>query len=253
MSDLYKPGLAPAPWVTEAESWWLATELIRRHPHSVILYSDGGPQGVDYNSLGLSLREFEYPEDLEDWEDLPNPAEVALNRNGRIHVFGTEGEPMSWWEHLEQKNPMDTVLAIERALRLESPRQTPSSNSRVLAYRVIAALIAAKQHAPQKLWAHSSIYYVDETEITRLTFEGLRRTVLANMPQASRSDEADLLTEGFWILNDDDRRTRFIFHDSGWACAIGGKPHHLMMEYDRNGRSLEKLIEIITPVIELKP
>lgn len=248
MSEHYTPKLYPAYWVTEAESWWLATELIRRHPASRVVESHAGPAGGAYNVLAVDL--CDRPAEASD-------GNLSLNRTGRIHL--PNSEPVSWWQHLEAKDPFETVAYIERCFGLRPPTETPVTTPRTLAYRVISAVISHRQHTKIKYEATSGHWLIMNTmfgmsmntvqefnEENQILSRTLGLDELSNSVAASRSDTDDLITafSRLWHLapfHDGKGETLFV-HDSGLLFLPGKPPINLMEQYDKVGRNLERLM-----------
>lgn len=107
-------------------SWWLACELVRRHPELSV--AEMHPAGGMYDSLSL----FHNGQEL-----------ININREGRIHVPDSPGfEPVTFDDLVAAEEPGDVLAIVERAARLNSLHVTPSSTPAVLTYRVIAQLMA---------------------------------------------------------------------------------------------------------------
>lgn len=248
MSEFYTPKLCPAYWVTEAESWWLATELIRRHPASRVVESHAGPWGGSYNVLAVDV--CERPADASN-------GNLNLNRTGTIQL--PNSEPITWWQHLEADDPFETVAYIERCFGLMPPHETPVTTPRTLAYRVISAIISQTQHSKIKYEATSGHWLVMHpmsgmsldtvnqfTEENQIVSRTLGLDELTNSVAAKKSDEDDLMTafSRLWHLAPFRRakgQTLFV-HDSGLLFLPGKPPINLMEQYDKAGRNLERLM-----------
>lgn len=119
--------------VLEAASWRLGSELARRHPRRLRLIRTH-PGGGLYDCLTLVDRD-------------GGPGELALNRNGRIHVsrfeppHDSEVEPLEWVEYLVG-DPLNLLGRIERLAGLDAPASAPPSNATTLTLRVLAAIAA---------------------------------------------------------------------------------------------------------------
>jgi hypothetical protein len=114
-----------------AQSWWIASELVRRHPHLRIVETH--PGGGQYDCLTLIDR-----------SEGAVRAVVDLNRVGRMHVPGTDGaEPLDWAAALAANGGHDVVRALEAACGLPTPRTAPPSGPAVLCYRIIARVLTS--------------------------------------------------------------------------------------------------------------
>ncbi|WP_407941903.1 TY-Chap2 family putative peptide chaperone [Microcella pacifica] len=112
-------------------SWWLAAELVRRHPDMVAY--EMHPGGGMYDVLALVLPPYE-----------ENPTRVMLNRAGSIQVHsGNQMHKVATWsDFLFSREPRRTVALIERAAGLSIVEKAPASGARAIAYRYIARLLS---------------------------------------------------------------------------------------------------------------
>lgn len=118
--------------VTEAASWRLASELMRRHPTDARLFR-GHPGGGQYDLLWI--RGFENSQ-----------LDIRLNRPGTIQVWGRadnqrpiEWGPTEWTDYLKSE-PRAFVELLERVAGWPAPPKVPRSTPTTLTYRVLAAL-----------------------------------------------------------------------------------------------------------------
>lgn len=111
-----------------ARSWWIASELVRRHPELRLIETH--PGGGQYDCLTL-LRD--------------ESTVVDLNRAGAIHFNGeTPSElAMTWLECFAHDDPHLSVKQIEAASGLTSPSPTPATSPAALVYRAVARVLAA--------------------------------------------------------------------------------------------------------------
>ena len=116
----------PAQRYVIAQSWWVASELARRHPDLVI--HEMHPGGGMYDCLALLS-----PGDLQPF--------VQLNRVGTIHVMSAPEYRTTWAEALEATSAHAVVKEIEQVAGLRIPTKTPASTPRTLAYRFIATTL----------------------------------------------------------------------------------------------------------------
>jgi hypothetical protein len=115
----------PAQRFVIAQSWWIASELARRHPEYVV--HEMHPGGGSYDCLALLIVG-------------QHPA-VQLNRGGTIHVMDNPAYRRYWRDALASGTPHALVKEIEAAASLNLARKAPATTSRTLAYRFIAALM----------------------------------------------------------------------------------------------------------------
>jgi hypothetical protein len=117
----------PARRFVLAQSWWLASALVRRHPGLRLIETH--PGGGQYDCLSL-LRAKEKVFDI--------------NRNGSVHVGEAVRElrPMAMDGLFDQEQAWTYVRELEEVSSVGVARHTPSSTPAVLTYRVIAELMA---------------------------------------------------------------------------------------------------------------
>ena len=124
-------GFDPAPLLQVAQSWWIASELVRRHPHLLIV--EHHPMDGFYDSLGIV--------DLHG--DKMKPI-VDINRPGSVHVHTDSAwNPVTLSEALSHESPHDVVKRVEEATGWGSPSAAPKTTARSLTYRVIARVLAS--------------------------------------------------------------------------------------------------------------
>ncbi len=120
-----------------AESWWVASELVRRHPELIVyeMHPGGGQSDVLCVTTPDQLRE-----QVE--RELPR---VWLNREGSIHILrGADRETVATWpEVLFSPHPHSLVRVLEDETGWGSPQTTPAATPRTLVYRLIAASLQA--------------------------------------------------------------------------------------------------------------
>lgn len=156
----------PAQRYVIAQSWWVASELARRHPDLVI--HEMHPGGGMYDCLALLS-----PGDLQPF--------VQLNRVGTIHVMSTPEYRTTWAEALEAKSPHAVVKEIEEAAGLSRPAKAPASTPRTLAYRFIATTLNATSNDRHKWDARNE--FIDSSDDIPTVLNGY----LAGFPEVRRS------------------------------------------------------------------
>lgn len=118
-----------------AESWWIASQLARRHPE--LLVYEMHPGGGQYDVLCVAR-----PEELATSAPGSSP-KIMINRAGSIQVHDAERSVVvaTWEQVLTSAHPHSAVLEIERHAKLTAPRVTPKAAPRTLTYRVIAGIL----------------------------------------------------------------------------------------------------------------
>ena len=116
----------PADRFLTAQVWWIASELVRRHPHLRIsgheVPGDGRLVIVHDEQDGMSIQ----------W-DLVGGCKYLVN--GVVNRI-------SWIEMMAASSPHETVKRIEVATGLGVLKATPVTTPRSLTYRVIASALA---------------------------------------------------------------------------------------------------------------
>ncbi|MGV3733055.1 MAG: hypothetical protein ACO1N6_06610 [Microcella sp.] len=156
----------PAHRYVIAQSWWVASELVRRHPDLVI--HEMHPGGGMYDCLALLS-----PGDLKPF--------VQLNRVGTIHVMSTPEYRTTWAEALEAASPHAVVKEIEQVADLKMPAKAPPSTPRTLAYRFIAATLNATVNDRHRWDARNE--FIDSSDDSPTVLNGY----LDGFPEVRRS------------------------------------------------------------------
>ncbi|WP_442574867.1 TY-Chap2 family putative peptide chaperone [Microbacterium sp. F51-2R] len=119
-----------------AQSWWIASELVRRHPELMIY--EMHPGGGQYDVLCVAAPD----------QFTPNPSNlthrVMLNRAGtiQIHRGGHSEVVANWISVLEAAGPHEIVKDIEARTGWGSPSSSPATTERAIGYRFFAAALA---------------------------------------------------------------------------------------------------------------
>lgn len=156
----------PAQRHVIAQSWWVASELARRHPELVI--HEMHPAGGMYDCLALLT-----PDELQPF--------VQLNRVGAIHVMARPEYRTTWTEAFEAASPHTVVKEIEQVAGLTIPAKAPASTPRALAYRFIAAALNATVNDRHRWDARNE--FIDSSDDNPTVLNGY----LAGFPDVRRS------------------------------------------------------------------
>ena len=139
---------APGWWVDRsvAVSWRLASELVRRHPHSTRLVHTH-PGGGQYDCLTMTT------------PDACGGA-IELNRNGTIQIRERfDNQPARWapatWDDYLRADPRQFLNDLEHAAGLPAPARVPSATPMTLTYRVLAAIAATVIKSVEPIGIHS--------------------------------------------------------------------------------------------------
>ena len=121
----------PARRFVNAQSWWIASELVRRHPHLLLLETH--PGGGQYDCLTLV-----------DPGRRSAGAIAQINRAGTIQVRRSSTfSPISWAEAFAATGGHDVVRSIEAAAGLPAPTIAPATGPKALTYRVLARVLTS--------------------------------------------------------------------------------------------------------------
>jgi hypothetical protein len=113
-----------------AHSWWIASELVRRHPHLFLV--EHHPVDGFYDSLGIV-----------DLHANKGQVLVDINRPGSVHVHSApDFDPLSLVESMGAHSAHDSIKRIEEAARWTA-QASPKTTARSLTYSVIARVLAA--------------------------------------------------------------------------------------------------------------
>ncbi|MGV9195101.1 hypothetical protein ACQ143_12220 [Microbacterium sp. MC2] len=215
-----------------AQSWWIASELVRRHPR-LIAY-EMHPGGGQYDVLCVTD-----PDSLSPHAAAKPLPRVMLNRTGTLQVHGgaDSGIVVTWNQVLESPTPHSIVKDLERHAGWPPPRSSPATTKRTLAYRLFASVLNITLNN-RSLWDVRS-EFVDSSGD-----EDHRAGYLAAFPAALESarDIQPLGIYGepeshFWALR---RGTETIAMVSieGQAYFADGKQTDLMDLYKKHNRRI---------------
>ncbi|WP_166789189.1 hypothetical protein [Cryobacterium sp. TmT2-59] len=124
--DGYEEYNPPADRFLTAQIWWIASELVRRHPHLRI-------SGVEVDEAARLVIVHDEQDGMSIQWDLVGGCKFLVN--GVVNKI-------SWIEMLAALNPHEIVRRIEVATGLGIPKVVPVTTPRSLAYRVLASALA---------------------------------------------------------------------------------------------------------------
>ncbi len=116
----------PADRFLIAQMWWIASELVRRHPHLRI-------SGVEVDEGNRLVLVHDEQDGMSIQWDLVGGCKFLIN--GQV-------QKISWIEMMAALSPHETVKRIEVAAGLGIPQATPVTTPKSLTYRVIASALA---------------------------------------------------------------------------------------------------------------
>ncbi len=220
VEEEYRP---PADRFLTAQMWWIASELVRRHPHLRIA-------GVEVDEGDHLIIVHDEQNLLSIQWDLVGGCQYLVN--GVVHVI-------SWIEMMAALNPLETLKRIEVATGLGVPNDTPATTPRTLAYRVITNALATTVNAQQEWYAVTAPMLVSEPTHY---FDGFPTAVLARSAyEVAAEEQLDAggtvyFFQPFWVLLRD-LEPIAIFDVAGVVHTSGGATP-LMPIYDELHRNL---------------
>lgn len=215
-----------------AQSWWIASELVRRHPR--LLAYEMHPGGGQYDVLCVTDPDSLSPHAAS--EHLPR---VMLNRVGTLQVHrGTDTEIIATWiQVLESPTPHSIVKDLERHAGWPPTQAAPATTKRTLAYRLFASVLTMTLNDRYPWDVRSE--FLDTSG-----YGGARAGYLAAFPAAVESARTtpSLGIHGepeshFWALRRGGE-TVAIVSIEGQAYFADRKSTDLMAEYDRHNRRI---------------
>jgi hypothetical protein len=219
-----------------AQSWWVASELVRRHPQLTVF--EMHPGGGQYDVLCVS--------DPSEGEFMER-THVMLNRNGTLQVHfpsrtRTENVWISSWAHVAQSNdPHQYVKAIEHVAGLGHPPKAPASTERSLAYRVMSAASQMLVNDRHRWDWRSELLDSSDYCGPRNYLDGFNNAECALREARQGPDNGSAPEAHFWALRQDDARTVLVVSDLGFAYA----PDHtwdLMENYRQTSRDIREVV-----------
>lgn len=226
------PMKMPAQRFILEQSWWIASELCRRHSNLRIyeLHPGGGMYDV--------LRVFD--------PLLAQPGEggvIDMNRAGRIHLHDVPGyAPIEWNEAISAESPHQLVKILEGHRRWALNQQSPPTTRASLSYRVLSRVLSSKLNDRER-WDVRSLYAdVDSLSagvrehlstafpgVESLTRE-LRETTAPGVPVESR----------LWAITRAEKPV-LLLDDRGFAYTTSGSRIDLFERYS-TGASVDTIV-----------
>lgn len=130
-----------------SQSWWLASELVRRHPE-LIVYEMHPGDGM-YDVLYVTTAEQLSPRKVAEWVS----PEVRLNRVGtvQVHHGGHSHVVGDWSDVMTAPTPHTILKELEGITGWGSPEMAPPTTSRSVAYRFLATALTLTMN-DRRVW-----------------------------------------------------------------------------------------------------
>lgn len=214
------------------QSWWVASEFMRRHPELELIETH--PGGDQYDCLTILVTE--RPEELH----------ISLNRLGRIHAYAKEAPPFDWgrfgiqypieWSgesRLDDRRMLPRLL--EQAVGLSSPSQTPVTTSKTLTFRVIYQLLLFAFNESQA-WEVRNAAFGSRGSSSYSTSDLFADIASARSSLVHYAQEAKQ-KESFWAVLCDNRCVGLL-QENATLHRPNAEPVNLMKIYNANKRDI---------------
>ena len=234
----------PADRFLVAQSWWLSSELVRRHPDSTIY--EMHPGGGMYDTLAV----------IPARRPQEGDSRIGINRGGSIQVETYRGSYFadnkvvgSSSLLLEVQDPFDLVRHLEEVARIGVLRKSPASTPRTLVFRFIAASLVTMVNDRHR-WDCRNLFLDSSGEDCGI------RDYLEHFPLV-RDAVSKIRLEGwewdtpeahFWALLRDDKPVLMLSVD-GRIFLPDGKSLDIMSEYKARQRNLHRLVANILALV----
>lgn len=221
--------------IVNAQSWWLASELVRRNP-SLAAYETHPGDGM-YDVLCVTT-----PETMSaEWSSPEHSQPITmLNRAGTVQIHLGQKVPMTfaWSEVLTAPDPHALIKRIETVAGWQ-PRLPAITAKRALAYRFMATLLTLTQNA--RIRWDVRMNYGSEAQ-------AYPRGALDNFPGVFDAARTTTLTGAwaeplshFWTVRRGDEVVAVV-SDSAGFFPRHGKPCSLMDQYVAGKRRIEPMV-----------
>lgn len=250
-------GISQWPLV-HAAGWWVASELVRRHPGELKVYLTGGE--FQYDVLAVSRMGGQIVRGK-------STAIVWMNRNPGCHfTTGTwfddssSTERFNWLEVILAPDRIEYVIRqLEREAGLSSPAKSPPTTSQSIVARVISGFLTRSVFTRSKWLALNGMWDngMGEASSNRNLFNaipGMRD--LVPVPDDGFFDND---TYRYWFLSravptstspwpqSDGGPLIGFDSNSGQCWDLAGRHVDLMKRYNELGRSVDALISDVCP------
>lgn len=206
-----------------AQSWWIATELVRRHPKITVIETHAG--GGMYDSLSL----------LRDGTNI-----LTINRGGHIHAHLHPMEPVRLTCAFLDDDAHELIWHLEKACGLSTPAKAPATTPKTLTYRVLTYLCMATVNKSVPLDIRSA--YNDTSGMG-----GGSRNLLPKFPIAAerarerRSDDPFGVPEHrYWLVLRDSHALAAV--DVDGHAYLGAQVLHLPTAYEQTDRNVTRTV-----------
>jgi hypothetical protein len=213
-------------WLVNARSWWIATELCRRHAQLSIGEWLGGERPQD--SLGL-------------YDEIRGSRIIDINRAGDLSVGspGSAAEPELRWPQVFMAPARTAVLALERAAGLAAPAKPLRTAGSLLTYRLITTLVAAGATATRPCEVRSAFPMGPEHTPAEHLFHDFRGA--AERRRGAGTTPVGDAAHGFWSVQRNGE-VACLLDTSAYLYSRDEAPVDLHPAFEASGRNIWRLV-----------
>lgn len=207
-----------------AQSWWIASELVRRHPE--LITHEMHPGGI-YDVLRVTSPPSVWPR-------------VMLNRPGtvQVHYEDHDAHVVGDWAHvLAASTPHTVVKELEGATGWGSPESAPPTTPRSLAYRFLATALTMLVNDRHAWDARSEFDDDDYLNEPNAGFVDTFPAVIEDLRSTPRLGIWGEPHSHYWALLRD-KKPVVIVSIEGKLYYPSGKTVDLMSAYDQHDRRI---------------
>lgn len=213
-----------------AHSWWLASEIVRRHKGLELLTCDS-TLGLD-ETLGIF--------------DRGSKRLLAFLSDEESNRAVVDGGPQpAWafgWHQILDMTPKDAVMAVEGAMGIYAPHHALETTEETLVYRLIAKVICDHIWSTDTWWAVSAgIYDGESHSITPTDFLDEFPTALDKHESVHGRHDFGPAAAGYWVLSRNGTEMCALDQDAFLHFTDNRIPVPLMERFNLFGRNLDAL------------
>ncbi|MBD1543932.1 hypothetical protein G9E11_17150 [Arthrobacter sp. IA7] len=213
-----------------AHSWWLASEIVRRHK-GLELLTCISTQGLD-ETLGIFERESQKLLAFLSDED---PKRAVVD-GGSKPAWGFA------WKQILELTPKEAVAAIEGAMGRYSPHHALETTEEALVYRLIAKIIGDSIWSKDTWWAVSGgMYDAESKSVSSTDFLDEFPTALDKHESRHGRHDFGPAAAGFWVLSKNGSQVCALDRDAFLHFSDDRPPLSLMAHFNLLGRNLNSL------------